>query len=592
MPDLAELVHPDSKSGIPGVDSSDDDVTRRLVTEKKHEIGALREAEQTGLRDVAEDRTIAKQHLDAIGIQPGEFPKWDAQKQSEKFSTSPIEAFGSLGSVVGMLASAFTHAPMQNALNASAAAMDAIRVGDEREYNRAFSAWKENNDLVFKRHEMEQRAFDDAMRLGDRDMHLMEAKFRAAAVQFGANKDLIMIENQMWPELFEAKAKIKKAITDIQGYDNQLTQERFIGETLKMWNQQIDQQYPPGSVENAGAKLQAAQAASFMMGKDIGGQQIGLWMAETQKKTGQFPDSDAMLARLRQVKEAQLPSRATGAHLSPEQVDIYNGLVKKHVDEGDDLTTAQQKALQELPPLPKASGSRSGAGVPYDEETLRNMAQRYIQRGGDEAVFRGLDKSTRQALNKAIMEEMNEKDITTQDMLSRKNAVAAQKGVVSKLEQLKSVVGTFEEKASKDGAILVELAKKVDKTGKPVVERWVRAGRKEIAGDTDVSNFHLQWTLFTAEAARLITSLNAAGVVTNEARKEMHDAMDKAASAKQIKEAVDLLRRDFRNRDKAIETQLDKVYNELPPMGKDKNKPDAEGWTPIEGTGVQIREKR
>lgn len=90
----------------------------------------------------------------ATGIGPNDLKGWNEPAEREKFMTKPVDAFGSVASVFAIIASAFTLQPMQNALNGSAAAINAIRAGDENEYEKAHTAWKENLDLAMKRHQM------------------------------------------------------------------------------------------------------------------------------------------------------------------------------------------------------------------------------------------------------------------------------------------------------------------------------------------------------------------------------------------------------------------------------------------------------
>ena len=96
-------------------------------------------------------------------------PKWDADQQAAKYRTDPLSSFGSLGSVFGMIASAFTHHPMQNAMEASAAAMNAIHAGDQRAYDQAHEAWKQNLDMTFKspRARTNGSNFEDGFKLFD-----------------------------------------------------------------------------------------------------------------------------------------------------------------------------------------------------------------------------------------------------------------------------------------------------------------------------------------------------------------------------------------------------------------------------------------
>jgi len=159
-------------------------------------------------------------------------PAWNADEERKARTTGPLEGFGSIGSIFGLLASAFTRIPITSALNASAAAMTAIHNNDERAYKSAFEAWKENTNLALHRFEMERAVFQDTNKLLETDMAAWKAKTMADAARFGSQKTLVMMEFGMVPEILEMQArqvdtanklidyrdKVEKFETDRQAY--------------------------------------------------------------------------------------------------------------------------------------------------------------------------------------------------------------------------------------------------------------------------------------------------------------------------------------------------------------------------------------
>src|SRR5262245_6479904 len=154
------------------------EVQRRKVAETE----AFTAAEDRALR---EDRTRAINFLDREGIGPGDLQKWDVRGERERYRTDPIEQFGSLASVFAIAASAFTKTPMENSLNGAAAAMNAARANNDKEYDRAYQAWKDNNDLVIKRHNIMHTQYVDALSLMSHDVQLGDAKMRQLAAKYG-----------------------------------------------------------------------------------------------------------------------------------------------------------------------------------------------------------------------------------------------------------------------------------------------------------------------------------------------------------------------------------------------------------------------
>ena len=193
-------------------------------------------------RRLEEGRQRALKAYEATGIQPGEFQPWDADQQAEKYKTDPIQAFGSVGSVFAMLASAFTKDPMTNSLMAGAAAMDAIKEGDQLNFQRAYDAWKQNNDLAFKRHQLQQQSYDSALRLMDSDLRAGEAKMKMEAARFGDQKALFLLENGYNAELVDYLNKSAQAAQAMIKASEAATESTFKKKAFESVSRQIDAQ--------------------------------------------------------------------------------------------------------------------------------------------------------------------------------------------------------------------------------------------------------------------------------------------------------------------------------------------------------------
>jgi hypothetical protein len=142
-----------------------------------------------------QDAFRAHKAYDAEAATAHDIPTWNEEAQKQKFSTDPVKAFGSVGSVFAMIAAAFTHRPMINALQGSAAAMDAIKAGDDQAYDKAFAAYKTNADLAIKRHQMMHEEYQDALSLMHTDMAAGEAQLKLAAMKYDDKQMLFLTEN-------------------------------------------------------------------------------------------------------------------------------------------------------------------------------------------------------------------------------------------------------------------------------------------------------------------------------------------------------------------------------------------------------------
>jgi hypothetical protein len=105
-----------------------------------------------------------------------------------------------------MIASAFTHAPMENAINGMAGVLNSIKEGNEAGYNRAFDSFKTSIQLADQRFKMQHELYSDALSLGTADMAASNAKLHNAAVRFGDQQVLMLAEHGMIKEIYELQA--------------------------------------------------------------------------------------------------------------------------------------------------------------------------------------------------------------------------------------------------------------------------------------------------------------------------------------------------------------------------------------------------
>ncbi len=138
------------------------------------------------------------------------FPKPDVKPFTEKPpENDPLKSFGSWASALGILAGAITQRGMASSLNASAAAMNAIRDNDMLAYQEAKDSWKVNTDLAIKQADWEAKGYQNAFSLLETDFALGTQKAQLVAAQADNKAMLAALE----------KGDIKTAIDIQQGLD-------------------------------------------------------------------------------------------------------------------------------------------------------------------------------------------------------------------------------------------------------------------------------------------------------------------------------------------------------------------------------------
>lgn len=219
MPDATTATQPTAAAPPPLPSTSIDDLLspekyQKIVGQEQklieRKIGAEGAVTAEYERREKAERERMERLTKAEGVSPDDLKPWDPNTMAPP-PTSLWDKFGSPGFVISMLASAFTAMPMNSALQAGGAAMDAINRGDQEGYKRAFDTWKINTDLVIKRQEMEHKAFEDIAKLRETDMTEWRAKMEGILRQFGDERKLILLQNGMDDELIQSESTLAKS---------------------------------------------------------------------------------------------------------------------------------------------------------------------------------------------------------------------------------------------------------------------------------------------------------------------------------------------------------------------------------------------
>lgn len=166
----------------------------RLVQIKRAQMASSGGVAGETISRLRRDRAQMEDAYKATALPPDALQEWDVKAKTREHSTDAVEAFGSLGSVFAMLAASFTGAPMETALNAGAAAINAIHAGDEKAYDRDFTAWKENTQLALKRHDIMRQAYNDSILKMNTNLNAGRSELELSARKFGDQQALALLE--------------------------------------------------------------------------------------------------------------------------------------------------------------------------------------------------------------------------------------------------------------------------------------------------------------------------------------------------------------------------------------------------------------
>lgn len=121
-------------------------------------------------------------------------------------------------------------------------------------------------------------------------------------------------------------------------------------------------------------------------------------------------------------------------------------------------------------------------------------------------------------------------------------------GALLQLTKQEQMVGAFEKNALRNADVALQASAAVDRTGVPVLNRWILAGMKNIAGDPDVSRFHAATTTFVNEYAKIMSGSMGNTAVSDSLRRETESLLATKDTPEQFAATIDLMKQEMRNR--------------------------------------------
>lgn len=496
----------DIRGKMVGVEKQEDAATaaeNKALGEEKTEIERQRE----------ETKTFAKENP---------FPKPNVKPFTEKEpENNPIQRFGSWASALGILAGAITKTGLESSLNASASAMNAIRKNDLDSFDRAHAAWKENTEVAYKNAEWEAKGYQNAFDLMQTDHAAGLSAMKLTAEQAGNTAALAKLKEGNLKDLWSMAQTMSEFALRAPAQMDQLNALADQNRRIIQLNDQWKKEHP---------------------GQDI-------------------PPDVALANRTKSIQEAQ--ARQNWQVL----VDPKTGTTYRY-----NAQTAEATTLDGKPYTPQGAGKvgtdQTGGANPMDPETVDYWATRV--RSGEAMPPLGVGTQAanmrRQIATRAAQLAKESGSSPEMDMVKRAT-LNAERASLTKLVPQKNAIHQFEETALANGRVLLDLVDKVDSTGVPVIERWIRGGRKSIAGDPDVTNFNTQLGVFVPEVAKILTNPNLSGVLSDTARAEAENLIPQNVTAEQLHGIIPLLEADFGRRSKALDDEIGIVQDTIRDLG-------------------------
>lgn len=214
------------------------------------------------------------------------------------------------------------------------------------------------------------------------------------------------------------------------------------------------------------------------------------------------------------------------------------------------------KVLSQGAPAPAAAAQQQAASA-VTPETIKQLAERYRVDGTLPSFGWGASGAIVRAkiLNEASNQAAAEGSTGEQERI-RQVGLGTIKQAMGQLEKNRANITAFENTAVRNADLVLQESEKVDRLGSPAIDRWIQAGKKNIAGDPQVARLDLAMRTFINEYARVTTSVTGGGVTSDTARKEIESLLASKMTKPQVREVIDLAKQEMRNRLSSYDDQV------------------------------------
>jgi len=512
--------------------------------EERQKAGAALDARRT--REMKDLEAQQKAYFNAEAASAKRLPPdWNSDLEREKRIRGPFESFGSAGVIFANIAAGFSRQPAIAALNASAAAMNAMYQHDVEGYESAHQAWKDNTQLAIKRFDMQHQLFTDAQHLFNTNQAAWKAETIANLARFDDKVGLALMQAGQFPELFKSVESQAKAIDTMR---ESLDKDRLWEARRKEYQTQVQQfeaDHGPDSRDpyTPDIRYAARRAIAEMGANDVSSEKY-----IAAKKTfdiingeNRIPTVEEVISAVQQAK-AHVYSGTGGRPLTLNQVEAASVATRSKQLQSEGLSEAEAytQALREN----DERKARAKQGATALTEDAIDAAARTMRKTGRLPQGTGrFSPAERTAIFNRYADILKDENISPEEAAEQQRHFQTQMAGMQSAERFyTSGKGSQQLDAYNTAVSHLELfrelgralANKDTQRINQMRQRWNQEFGSEIPTNFDVAKQFISNETVTAV-------VNTGGGVTD--RQEAQQAWTRVAAPRQIMGAIDTVER-------------------------------------------------
>jgi len=219
-----------------------------------------------------------------------------------------------------------------------------------------------------------------------------------------------------------------------------------------------------------------------------------------------------------------------------------------------------------LEPIPGGPADAAGSGQGLSTDAIDNAAWAYVGTGKLPAVGRGKEGVAQRTavMNRsaAIAKQAGMSPAELQTVPGRNKAL---QGSLTNLQKQSDMMEKSEQAFKNNLGVALNLSKKLDRSGSPVVNKWLLGGKAAL-GDPDVAAFDAAITTASVDYARIMSGQTGAGGTPISTAEEARKLIRRELSDKQFSAVADVLNQDIAGQQQAVHAQRGKILSAMQQM--------------------------
>jgi len=205
----------------------------------------------------------------------------------------------------------------------------------------------------------------------------------------------------------------------------------------------------------------------------------------------------------------------------------------------------------------KPDGTPAEGGGLLNQQSIINAATRYNIDGTlPPNLGRGTQgvRQTSEILNEAARQAAERGDTPEAQRIAQ-IANKASSAALGKLQTQQTMLGAFEKNFNKNADIALELSQKVDRTGVPILNKWINAGKRSVAGDPDIAAFDANIKATVNEYAKIVGGGTGSSATAQGEIAKIEGLLSAAQTKEQVASVIGLMKRETANRMSSFEDE-------------------------------------